>query len=199
MSHATSLGPHIPFLGVCTGMEQNDTEMYGLKAEKTMKPGTIVPSMKEELNSLDDHDSSSSCRRHVVFGFVSGGAVVYQHYLRDIRCKDSWRALANLECTVATIDGLRQQGHDQTFQPRICSTGIFFYCPCFSLHLHHVHHYRRGYFTLDFSFIVVPRVNVRGWIGWRSVLPPICSRSRENAGELLGAGGLPPWYMGGAI
>eukprot|EP00978_Attheya_sp_CCMP212_P002943 scaffold6057_cov66-Attheya_sp.AAC.3 len=38
--------------------------------------GTIVPGMKEELNNLDDHDSSSSCHRHVVFVFVSKGAVV---------------------------------------------------------------------------------------------------------------------------
>eukprot|EP00978_Attheya_sp_CCMP212_P011888 scaffold29557_cov36-Attheya_sp.AAC.1 len=67
-------------------MEQNDTKTYALKAQKTMNPfapcfvggtrGTIVPGMKEELNNLDDHNSSSSCCRHVMFGFVSGGAVV---------------------------------------------------------------------------------------------------------------------------
>eukprot|EP00978_Attheya_sp_CCMP212_P035474 scaffold154623_cov30-Attheya_sp.AAC.1 len=44
-----------------------------------------------------------------------------------IRCEDSWCALANFERTVATIDGLRQQGHDQMLQPRIHSTGIFFF------------------------------------------------------------------------
>eukprot|EP00978_Attheya_sp_CCMP212_P043049 scaffold274114_cov35-Attheya_sp.AAC.1 len=61
-----------------------------------------------------------------------------------------------------------------------------------------MHHHRRGCFVSGSSFRVVPRVNVRGWIGWKWVLPPICSRSRENAGELLGAGGVASLVYGGA-
>eukprot|EP00978_Attheya_sp_CCMP212_P033195 scaffold132937_cov55-Attheya_sp.AAC.1 len=49
---------------------------------------------------------------------------------------------------------------------------------------------------LGFSFRVASHVNVCGWIGWRWLLPLICSRLRENAGELLGAGGWPTtWCM----